>query len=255
MSPFAALLEPICHIAFEAGEIALEERKNLQRELKPDGSIVTSADRAVETYLREALPQLVAANVWGEEFGFEPENESGLWAVDPVDGTSNFTFGSALWGISIALLRHGDVRAGCVILPDLNEIYLSAEGHGVFLNGEPLPPIPAGAVQREELVSYNDTIARNLKESKIPGRRRDLGAFVVSGTFVATQRFRGLIGKNEKLYDCAPCILFARELGADVRYADGSEFTCGDLICDVKIGKPWIIFPAESGFRSIPAKS
>jgi fructose-1,6-bisphosphatase/inositol monophosphatase family enzyme len=149
----------------------------------------------------------------------------------------------------MALIQAGHIELGCVILPDLNEIYLSYRGGGVTLNGDSLGPIAKGPVRPEELVCYNDWIPRSLNGMKIPGKRRDFGAFVVSGAFVSTQRVRGLVAMNEKLYDIAPCVLFATELGAEVVYADGTPFVVQNLITDSKINKPWLIFPSESGFR------
>jgi fructose-1,6-bisphosphatase/inositol monophosphatase family enzyme len=234
-------------LGHECGEIARSERTRLVTELKSDGSIVTSADRKIEEYLREELPNLVrGTNVWGEEFGFEPEGEEGLWLVDPIDGTSNYAFGSPLWGVSIALIVLGQIQLGCIALPDLNELYISGFELGSFLNGEPMKLIPAGIVQDHELICYNESAAASIQRP-IPWKRRDLGSFVVSGAFVATQRLRGLIGRNEKLYDCAAAILLCNELGADIRYANGSAFVPGDLVCDEKIEAPWLIFPAKSG--------
>lgn len=247
--PPESLLEPLSRCVEEAGRLAQRARETLSHELKADGSIVSVADREVEIFLRDALPKLVSGcGFWGEEFGFEPEGPEGLWAADPVDGTSNYVFGSPLWGISVALLRRGEIELGCVVLPDLQETYVSARGGGVARNGLPLAPIPAGPIRRQELVSLNDTAAKALGSVRPPGRRRDIGAFVISGTFVLMQRFRGLIGIREKLYDCAPCILMARELGADVRFADGSELIVADHVRDKPIGKPWVIFPRDSGF-------
>ncbi len=247
MSPYSILLEPLICLGHECGEMARVERANLVTELKPDGSIVTSADRKVEKYLREELPNLVrCTNVWGEEFGFEPEGEEGLWLVDPIDGTSNYAFGSPLWGVSIALIVQGQIQLGCIALPDLNELYISGFGLGSFLNGEPMIPIPSGKIEEHELVCFNESAAAAISVP-MPWKRRDFGSFVVSGAFVATQRLRGLIGKNEKLYDCAAAMLICSELSADIRYANGSPFAPGDLVCDEKIESPWLIFPADSG--------
>jgi fructose-1,6-bisphosphatase/inositol monophosphatase family enzyme len=246
---FAALLEPLCYVASEAAEIALSERENLIREIKPDGSIVTSADKKVELMLREELPKLIPGSAfWGEEFGHESDQGNGVWLVDPIDGTSNFSYGSPLWGVSIAYGRAGVIELGCVLIPDFNEIYLGARGVGAFLNGEPMPPIPAGPVRPEELVSFNDSVDRVMNRSAIPGKRREHGAFVIAGTFVATQRLRGLIAVKEKLYDVAACALFCQELGAEVRWADGGALDFAPYFDDRKFEKPWLIFPAGSEF-------
>jgi myo-inositol-1(or 4)-monophosphatase len=243
----AHLLSPLGDIAVQAGQIAIQARQQMVREEKPDGSVVTNADREVEQYLRSVLPSLLpGTTIWGEEYGFSDPGPEGLWLVDPVDGTTNFAHGSPLWGVSIALLRGTGISLGAIVLPDLGELYLAAAGEGVTCNGVPLPPIPPGEVMRRETVGYSESVMR--LGIKIPGRMRCSGAFVVEGVWVMQQRYRGMVGVREQLYDIAPCLLFAQELGAEVRYLDGTPFDIGELTAPVKIAKPWIIFPAESGF-------
>jgi fructose-1,6-bisphosphatase/inositol monophosphatase family enzyme len=78
----------------------------------------------------------------------------------------------------------------------------------------------------------------------VPGKLRLSGAFVIDGAFTVKQWFRGMVGMNEKLYDAAASILAARELGADIRYLDGSAWSEHDLLEDRRIDKPWGILPA-----------
>jgi myo-inositol-1(or 4)-monophosphatase len=239
-------------IARAAGVIAQESRRNLVRELKPDGSIVTNGDRDVETWLRKELPVFQPqTGFWGEEFGHEDAGEHGLWLVDPVDGTSNFSFGSPLWGVSIALLLRGEMEVGAIFLPDLDELYVAERGNGATMNGKPIPMIPPGPVQAHELVSYGDNLARLFPQVKVPGKMRLTGAFVIDGTFTAVQRFRGLVGHRERLYDVAACVVIGREAGAEIRYVDGSKFDLDALSKPIQIQKPWMIFPRESGFAVV----
>ncbi|MGV3614417.1 MAG: inositol monophosphatase family protein [Fimbriimonas sp.] len=244
------LLSSLGAVVQEAGALAVRMRKaGIEREIKSDGSIVTPADREVETFLRAQLVELYPdTNVWGEELGFATEGEGGLWLVDPIDGTSNFAFGSPLWGVSVALMRAGVLELGAVYLPDLEELYLAERGRGAFVNGQPLPPIPAGPIAPEELISYDDKLTRHRGNAGLPGKMRCSGAFVIDGTFTARQRYRGLVGFREKLYDVAACALIGLELGADIRYADGEAIVLSDLVIDQKIDRPWVIFPPENGF-------
>jgi myo-inositol-1(or 4)-monophosphatase len=231
-------------------------RAGFDRELKPDGTIVTPVDVEVEKLLRRTLVELYPdTNVWGEELGFEEEGEGGLWVVDPIDGTSNFAFGSPLWGISVGLVRDGVIMLGAVFLPDLNELYLAERGRGAFVNGMPLPPIPAGPIRREELVGYDARLLQEFDAKQLPGKMRLSGAFVIDGTFTARQRLRGMIGGGEKLYDAAACILFAEELDAEIRYTDGRPFVIRDLMVDHKIDSSWFIFPKDSGCFPVPGTS
>jgi myo-inositol-1(or 4)-monophosphatase len=244
------LLSSLGAVVQEAGALAVKMRRaGIEREIKADGSIVTAADREVEVQLRRQLPEIYPdTNVWGEELGFATEGEGGLWLVDPVDGTSNFGFGSPMWGVSVALMREGQLELAAIALPDLGELYLAERGRGAFLNGWELPPIPPGPIAPVELVGYDEKLNRLAAGTKLPGRMRCSGAFVIDGTFTVRQRFRGLIGYREKLYDIAASVLLGLEVGADVRYADGSPMDLTELVVDDKIDRAWIMFPRDSGF-------
>lgn len=240
-------------IASEAGSLAQEVRNHLVAELKSDGTIVTNADRAVEETLRPQLAALLpGTTVWGEEFGYSAPGEAGIWLVDPIDGTSNFRFGGPQWGVSIALISENHIQACAIALPDLGEVYTAESGHGAYLNGNSIAPIPSGPIRDEELLSCGDAILRRFQYNDLPGKPRLSGAFVIDGTFVATQRYRAMIAMRERLYDVAAAVLICQEVGADVRYADGSPFEISPLLQNVKIDKPWLLFPRDSGFNMPP---
>ena len=244
--PLVAELEPIVR---EAGRIAQKAREELVRELKPDGSVVTNGDRLVEEFLRRELPRLVLdAGIWGEEFGYETEGPGGLWTVDPVDGTTNYAFRSPIWGVTVGLVKGAEFAVGAVFLPDLGEMYLASLGHGATLNGQPMKPIPPGPVEPFQTVSYGETLMRRYPGVVWPGKMRCTGAFVVEAMFTATQRYRGMIGIREKLYDVAGSVCIARELDADVRNADGTPLNMAELKENRPIAGPWLIFPKGSGF-------
>lgn len=231
----------------KAGAIAQAERKHLRSELKADGSIVTQADRAVETMLREELPKLVAdAGIWGEEFGNDGSGPGGLWTIDPIDGTSNFTFGSPLWGVGIALVQTDGVELASVFLPDLDELYVMGRDRGTWLNGQRLGPISPGRIEPYHLVAFDEGVLRVV--DRVPGNMRVAGAAVVDGAWTAAQKFRGLVGVDERLYDVAPGMGLCAELDADVRYLDGRPLDFGLLMADAKIRDPWIAFPKNSHF-------
>ena len=242
-------LASLGEIMDRAADLALRIRSEMTIQLKPDGSIVTEADKAVEAFLREELPKRwPGSTFWGEEFGRDEIGREGYWLVDPIDGTSNFAFGSPLWGISVALAVEGQITLGAVWLPDLNEKYLAGLGKDAFCNSMPLAPIPPGPVERHQLVSYNEVILRHYSHEKMPGKIRCAGAFVVDGTFTARQRYRGMIGRNEYLYDSAACMLINSELGADIRWANGDPLPVQELLEGRRFDQPWLIFPEDSGY-------
>ena len=231
-------LEHLAEIARAAGKIAQSARKTLNVEKKPDGSLVTNGDRDAELFLRRELIQLVpGSNVSGEEFGFENEGENGVWLVDPIDGTSNFSFGSPLWGNSIALYVGGEFRLAAIDLPDLGETYVAQLGHGSFVNEKPLPPIIEGPILPHELVSIGERALRDLGRAAVPGNLRYSGAFVIDGAWVASQRYRGLVGGGEHLYDAAASLLICQELGAVASLTDLPKYLTTEPL------PTWTLFP------------
>jgi|SRR5579885_2763721 len=248
MSVESDLIDELSAIARRAGKIAQDSRLTLERELKGDGSIVSSGDRNVEEFLRPKLEALVpSTGVYGEEFGNDGAGENGLWAVDPIDGTSNYVYGSPLWGVSIALVQQEEIVAGVVFLPDLDEMYAAYKGRGASCNCKRLPLIPHGKIGPTELMSYNDNLLRAYPGQVWPGKMRCSGAFVIDATWVAQQRFRGLIGIRGKLYDVAASVLINQEVDAEVAYIDGTQFNVGELMSDVTIPKPHTFLPKGAG--------
>ena len=239
-------LTQLSDVVFRAGQNALLHKDGRTVEFKADGSHVTNVDRETELWLKaELLPVWKRTNTWGEEYGFEPTGENGLWLIDPIDGTTNFAHGLPLWGISVALMDREGIRLGVIALPELGVILCAERGQGAFWNGQAMPQIPAGEIKSSSLVSMNESYVKRLKV-EVPGKPRLSGAFVIDGAFTVKQYYRALFGVNEKLYDIASSVLAARELGAHIAFLDGEPFNELDWARDVKIDRPWGIFPIGS---------
>lgn len=216
--PLAELTEAVQR----AASLAVELRDRFTLDKKPDGSLVTSADRAVEEFLRAELGALATgAGFWGEETGFEADTEAGLWLVDPIDGTSNYVFGQPLWGVSVGFYLDGTVRAGAVCIPGLDAT-LTSDGQTAWLNGHRLERIHPGEIRPHELVGLNDSARRTFPD--LPGKRRDIGAFVVEAAWVATGRLRAMANARCSLYDMAGSLPALRAVGLDIADQDGSDF-------------------------------
>lgn len=63
------------------------------------------------------------------------------FAIDPIDGTTNFAHGHPFWCVSIGALSHGDAVAGAIVAPALEASwhgwFLNAGARALFRNGEP----------------------------------------------------------------------------------------------------------------------
>jgi histidinol-phosphatase len=86
-------------------------------------------------WLEEAYPQ---DGLLGEEGASKPGSSGRRWIIDPIDGTRDFLRGNRAWGVLIGLEEAGEVVAGAVYLPALDELYTARKGGGAFCNGEPI---------------------------------------------------------------------------------------------------------------------
>lgn len=117
-------------------------------ERKGRGDYVTRFDRDSEAAILEVLLKgAPGVPVLAEEAGGDLLSGTS-WAVDPLDGTTNFTRGLPVVGVSVALLEEGEPELGVVIAPWLDLEFAAARGRGLTLNGERLPRLGPGDPDR-----------------------------------------------------------------------------------------------------------
>ena len=121
--------------AAREGAAVLLEHAHLPLEIEEKGrraDIVTVADRASEraviARLRADFPN--AAAILAEESGSAPGTSDERWIVDPLDGTTNYAHGYPLYCVSIAFERAGELIAGVVYAPALQECFAAERGAG-----------------------------------------------------------------------------------------------------------------------------
>lgn len=238
------MLEDVLAACENGAQTALQMRSAMGREIKKDGSIVTEADKAVERDIRAVLSRIApGAPIWGEEGGFQPPSEHGLWMVDPIDGTSNFAFGQPLWGVTVSLFHQGRIQLGAIVVPELDWSLAAVEAQGCYLNGARLSPISSGKIEPFELVGYGNLDFP--QRGNYPGKARHIGAFVVEAALFLQGGLRCLITNGVRLYDAGAGIVMAREVGADVRCLDGTDFNESAWTRDAKCD-PFGFFPTGS---------
>lgn len=119
-----------------AAKLAMSYQKTgVSAETKPDDSPVTIADweseKLIAGMLEEAFPD---DGILGEE-GLQKGSRSGRrWIIDPIDGTRDFVRGNFLWAVLIGLEQEGEIVAGTIHLPMLNQTCWASRGGGAFRN-------------------------------------------------------------------------------------------------------------------------
>jgi len=194
--------------------------------------IVTAADRASEraviARLRADFPH---AAILAEESGSAAGTSDERWIIDPLDGTTNYAHGYPLYCVSIAYERAGELIAGVVYAPVLQECFAAQRGSGAQRNDA---PIAVSRIDRigDAMVCTGFHPADYERNAAYFGRasgraqavRRD-GSAALDLAFVAGGRFDGFWEFDLHAWDVAAGTLLIREAGGCVTRVDGSAAT------------------------------
>jgi len=205
--------------------------------LKADRSVVTEADTAVETLLRQAiLEQFPGVNILGEEGGvaYDP-CQPYTFVLDPIDGTLAFTCGTPGWAICVGVLDSAlQPVAGIISAPSWDSLYVAdLDPHSpATYNGTPL-----SMAATPEAIDSNTTIlidSRFLQTHQVrgfPGKCRSFGSTALHMCLVAQQSGFALAHSCPvHIWDIAAAHAIAARVGLSVQYLDGQPLTYHPLI-------------------------
>lgn len=227
-------IEPLLRAA--SAEHVLPHWAQVARATKPDGSLVTAADTAMQAHIERALlAQFPADGFLGEEM-LEPEQQRMLargrfWCLDPVDGTSNFASGLPFFSVSLALIDGGRAVAGFVYDPLRQECFSAFLHDGAYLNGQPLTAPPQARPLRQcvAVVDFKriyGSLTARLALDPPYGSQRNLGSCALEWCWLAAGRFQLYLHGGQKLWDYAAGHLVLAESGGHATTIEGeSVFT------------------------------
>jgi myo-inositol-1(or 4)-monophosphatase len=233
----SALLNVMVGAALKAGrQLARDfgEVENLQVSMKGPGDFVSAADRRAEEVLVAELAR--ARPGYGflteESAAVEGSDKTHRWIIDPLDGTTNFLHGIPIFAISVALERDGELVAGVVLNPVLNELFVAEKGGGAFLNDRRLRVaarkrltdcvIGTGIphLGRGEHAPYHAELREVMRN--VSGIRRCGSASIDLG-WLAAGRFDGFWERTLMPWDMAAGIVLIREAGGIVTDLHGQS--------------------------------
>ena len=114
---------------------------------KDDGTLLTQSDTWADATLRQAIAaRFPDHGILSEEGNHDLPDRDWCWIIDPIDGTTNFSHGIPIWGISIGLVYRGWPVFGYLYYPPTREacygFWPGDTGFdlepGAFLNGRPI---------------------------------------------------------------------------------------------------------------------
>ncbi|TGN17122.1 inositol monophosphatase family protein [Leptospira idonii] len=209
---------------------------NLQVSEKGTYDLVTEADLGAEKMVLDEIQKFYPHDGFlSEEFG-EHHGDSGFrWIIDPLDGTTNYTHGLPLYGVSVAV-EHEDTKQpviGMVYFPELNTFYHSIKGKGAFRDKTQIH-VSTRKSMKEALFVTGFPYDRNksldvlmvyyksiLQKSR--GIRRT-GAATLDLCWIADGKFDGYYELGLKPWDMAAAGLIVQEAGGMVTTMDGNDF-------------------------------
>ena len=138
-------LEIIKGIVCEAGVLLKRAHLNKDEifEKEGDANFVTVFDMKIQKFLIERILEVIPdAHFFGEEEEDlnkkEIAKEGYTFIIDPIDGTTNFMFGYNQSCISVGVAKDGELFAGIIYNPYVDEMFYAEKGKGAFLNGNDL---------------------------------------------------------------------------------------------------------------------
>jgi myo-inositol-1(or 4)-monophosphatase len=214
--------------------------EDIQEKGRP-GDLVTEADKASEKAVLAVLHRHVPEHpILAEESGkFGEQDGEFLWAIDPLDGTTNYAHQYPCFAVSIGLLIEGIPSVGVVYNPIHQELFRAAKGLGATCNRRSIRVSTVSELGSSLLVTgfaydRRQTIDTNYAEfahltHMTQGVRRD-GAAAMDLAYVAAGRLDGYWERGLSIWDMAAGVVLVEEAGGQVTAYDRAPF-------DLKTGR------------------
>lgn len=224
-------LATVVRIATAAGTHLRDyARSALAPRAKTATSFVTDADESAERLIRDAIGARFPGDaILGEEFGLDTDPSATWWAVDPLDGTSNYIAGIPVYCVAIARFEGGRPTLAVIHDPERGDTYTAERGRGAALNGEPLA-VEDRALDPRTIVSVRHGVVRRAPEwlaALGPVKLRSFGSVCLELAWIAAGRVHGAFGRQVHLWDVAAGGLLIEEAGGRVETTGGALFPLG----------------------------
>ncbi|MFA5021808.1 MAG: inositol monophosphatase [Patescibacteria group bacterium] len=224
----------VIKLAKQAGaEIYRHFNHDLIIKVKSKSQIVTKADLISDKIIVAALKKKFPAfDILSEESGQTNLKSKYLWAVDPLDGTTNYFIGSPLFAVSISLFFEGNPILGIAYAPAMNELYVSEINQGAYLNNKKIKVSKNNLLADSFLTYCHGSTKSDIKRAmKIYNRiklhsldSRQLGSAALELGFVAAGRTECIMIPGANSYDVGSGVLLVREAGGKVTDFSGKDW-------------------------------
>ena len=228
--------ELICRTAKEAGKILIEHFHHIKRiEIKKDAGIVTEVDLLSEEFIKKCLLEgLPGSALLSEECGEIPTSSDYKWIVDPLDGTSNYAHGFPWFCVTIGLEKKGEIIAGSIYNPVLDELFYAEKGKGATLNGKKINVSVTNRIEKSLIATgffyqtgeeLKESVKRFEKVQQVALGVRRAGSAALDLAYTACGRFDSFWEKGLRPWDKAAGELIVKEAGGIITDFKGGKFS------------------------------
>lgn len=208
-----------------------EGNRQINSKINANGKqdVVTDADIEIQDYTTRLFNGSIP--VFGEESfknDFSITYEPFYIVIDPIDGTKEFAKGGSDWSISLCAVENGKPVISSLFMPDRNELFTAVKGHGVYLNGLPLPILESAtkrlAVSPRQISvpEFNQSIIQSGSfPIEVPALTPKICA-LLRGEVDSAVYFPQL-GQSASLWDYAASVLLVHEFGGRMSSLCGKE--------------------------------
>ncbi|MCK5062128.1 inositol monophosphatase [Candidatus Parcubacteria bacterium] len=219
----------------KAGKRLLKEYKSFNREsvkLKSKYEIVTKADLISEKIIINAISRNFPVHrILSEESGRTKNKSDYLWIIDPLDGTTNFSFHNPLWSVSIGLAYKDELILGLIYAPVQDELFIAEKTKGARLNGKKIKV----SKSKEKKLIHAFCHGQQERDIKLALKYynyqklhsfdcRQLGSAAIELAYVACGRLESIMIPGAHSWDVAGGILMVREAGGKVTDFKGNDW-------------------------------
>lgn len=197
------------------------------------GDLVTAADKASEKVILEILRRhFPQHSILAEESGkLGNQDNEYLWAIDPLDGTTNFAHQYPAFAVSIGLLVNGVPQVGVIYDPFHHELFRGAAGLGATRNRNPIKVSETTELSKSLLVTgfaydRRETSDNNYAEFAhlthlTQGVRRS-GSAALDLAYVACGRVDAYWERGIAPWDVTAGVILLQEAGGKVTAYNGT---------------------------------
>jgi len=196
------------------------------------GDLVTEADKKAESIILDIIARHYPDHaILAEESGYLGDQTANpyLWAIDPLDGTTNYAHGYPIACVSVGLMIAGIPQVGAIYNPFRQELFRGAKGLGATLNRRPIRVSQTTSLEKSLLVSgfaydRRETLDNNYAEfchltHLTQGVRRS-GSAALDLADVACGRLEGYWERGIKAWDIVAGVVILEEAGGMVTSYD-----------------------------------